>query len=159
MGRSRTAWSPVLRYSCHSDCVSSGFVATVRGYGLEPSFPAPERSPWTQRAERERREPQGERRRGKCDHDKSRLAPGGIRSRRGDTGERQRKHEKERAERAPLCRRSQGGKGCRKPRRYNSCLEPPRGVAQLAEHRSPKTGGAGSSPAAPVEKRPASARL
>ena len=31
---------------------------------------------------------------------------------------------------------------------YNRNLEPPRGVAQLAEHRSPKTGVAGSSPAA-----------
>ena len=33
---------------------------------------------------------------------------------------------------------------------YNRSLEPPRGVAQLAEHRSPKPGVAGSSPAAPV---------
>jgi hypothetical protein len=33
---------------------------------------------------------------------------------------------------------------------YNRNLEPPRGVAQLAEHRSPKPGVAGSSPAAPV---------
>jgi hypothetical protein len=34
-------------------------------------------------------------------------------------------------------------------RDYNRSLEP-RGVAQLAEHRSPKPGVAGSSPAAPV---------
>jgi hypothetical protein len=33
---------------------------------------------------------------------------------------------------------------------YNRNLEPPRGVAQLAEHRSPKPGVAGSSPAAPA---------
>ena len=41
---------------------------------------------------------------------------------------------------------------------YNRNLEPPRGVAQLAEHRSPKPGVAGSSPAAPVavvEPKPA----
>jgi hypothetical protein len=37
-----------------------------------------------------------------------------------------------------------------KPPGYNRSLEPPRGVAQLAEHRSPKPGVAGSSPAAPV---------
>src|SRR5215203_5584003 len=44
---------------------------------------------------------------------------------------------------APPCRRMY--------RDYNFRLEP-RGVAQLAEHRSPKPGVAGSSPAAPDEE-------
>ena len=44
--------------------------------------------------------------------------------------------------------------GSRTGHDYNRLLEP-RGVAQLAEHRSPKPGVAGSSPAAPAEFLPA----
>src|SRR4029077_3246406 len=57
------------------------------------------------------------------------------------------KNEKERAGRGPGWRRSHAGMLER--RRLQSSRNP-RGVAQLAEHRSPKPGVAGSSPAAPV---------
>src|SRR5207302_3562170 len=64
---------------------------------------------------------------------------------------------RERAHRAPAAAAEVSRRG-RMPKApgYNRSLEPPRGVAQLAEHRSPKPGVAGSSPVAPVAKAPAS---
>jgi hypothetical protein len=69
--------------------VSSGLVATVRGYGLGRRVP--------QGAKRKQAEPQGERAGREGDHDKARLVPGGIRRSRRNPGEHQGEDEKKRA--------------------------------------------------------------
>src|SRR5437762_4203340 len=86
--------SPALRYSCQSDCMSSGFAATVREYGL--------RRPIPQGTEREQAEPERQRRGGERDHDEAGLVAGGFGGRGGDACEREREDEEERAHRAPL---------------------------------------------------------
>src|SRR5689334_7733033 len=137
--RSRAAWSFVFAYSRQRACVSS--CATVREYDLGSLSP--------QIPHREAQEPERDHTGCHDDHDDAVVCVDRRRSGRGDAGERDREQEEERAERGPGRRRSHAGTLERA--RIQSARNP-RGVAQLAEHRSPKPGVAGSSPAAPVAR-------
>src|SRR5689334_8008613 len=92
------ASSLVLRYSCHSDCMSSGFAATVREYGLRRRIP--------EGTEREQAQPERKRRGGERDYDKAGFVASGVGGCRRHAGQSEREDEEERAHRAPLPGRS-----------------------------------------------------
>src|SRR5215211_2055592 len=157
MRRSRTPWSFVFAYSRQRAWVSSS--ATRREYGSGPRFP--------QVADTEGEQPEADRACSHHHHDQAGLVVDGLGRGRRDPDEDDREHEEQRAERGPGRRRGHGGNlepvtvtavGSSRGRGYNPGAATPRGVAQLAEHRSPKPGVAGSSPAAPVILVPSSAR-
>src|SRR5690242_4148339 len=137
ISRSRTPWSFDLVYSRQRAWVSS--CATRREYdsGLRsPQIPY-----------REGQEPERDHARRDHHDDQPELLADGLRGLGGDAREAEGEDEKERAERGPGRRRCHAW--MLDPPRLQSARNP-RGVAQLAEHRSPKPGVAGSSPAAPV---------
>ncbi len=130
ISRSRSVLSLVRRYSSQRFSVSVS-PATAREYELAADSP--------QCGPREGAHPRRERGRGDGDH----PAPGGA-SRNCDPGERDGQNAEQHG-RPDLAHRD----GSCRTHRYNPRSEP-RGVAQLAEHRSPKPGVEGSSPFAPV---------
>src|SRR5581483_1444798 len=126
---SRSSFAPVRRYSSQRLRVSTGSTTVGREYELAARSP--------QRGPGEAAHPGRDRRRGHGD----RPAPGGGRAGR-DPRQRERQHREERRERHAAIMPEGAG--------LHLAAAEPRGVAQLAEHRSPKPGVAGSSPVAPV---------
>jgi hypothetical protein len=143
--RSRNAWSPVFRYCRHIVRVSSGRLTSKRIRRARDFSSAPEgrkRQGAEPARDRERRQgdqpaPHVGSRAGDCSH--------------GDCDQSRSEAAEEGTECALLHAPSVFGSAyepeCRK---RPGTIRAPRGVAQLAEHRSPKPGVAGSSPAAPA---------
>ena len=137
ISRSRSAASPELRYERQRDLVSS---ATSREYAASRRNLLLSRAPG---AKNERRHPGREHAGGDENHPLIGHEGGP-----GDACHDRRQQQEQRSERAALRRLAHSANLA------IVALQPSvgwrRGVAQLAEHRSPKPGVAGSSPAAPV---------
>src|SRR5947208_1004883 len=139
--RSRSPCSPVSRYCRHRVWVSSGRL-TVKRIRCAQDFSS---TPEGRNGQGGEPRGQGERRGGHHPAPRVRARAGDRRS--SDGGERRSKGAEKGTERALLHTASViAGM----PRKRRGTIRAPRGVAQLAEHRSPKPGVAGSSPAAPA---------